>query len=349
MKTLSSLSLIIIMSVMACKSPQKDADVILESIAQSDKQWTGIAVSQTGRVFVNYPNWSSNVPVSVAEIENGMPRSYPNMEWNLRRDTLSFNAVQSVFIDSSDRLWILDTNNPRFKGVNPQGPMLYQFDLSADTLAAVFNFTKECFKDNSYFNDVRIDTRRNVAYMTDSGDGAIIVLDLNTRQARRLLDDHASTESETDHLFCDGNKWENSVHSDGIALTPNAEYLYYVALTGHTLYRIPTKDLLNENLTAEELEASVEKVEKIPATDGMLFDDDGNLYLGGLEDNSINRLNVDGSLEKLIQDPTIRWADSFAKDSQGHIYFTTSQIHLPENKRMEYDVFRYTPKKKSQD
>ncbi len=334
----------VVLVVNACQWPgDEENGVILETIAQSDKQWTGVAVSHSSRVFVNYPYWSSTVPVSVAEIVNGIPKAFPNMEWNQRKDTLSFNAVQSVYVDAKDRLWILDTNNPLFKGVKSGGPYLYQFDLEINKMILSYTFPNSCFKSNSYFNDVRVDTHNEVAYITDSGDGAIIVLDLTSKKARRLLDDHPSTESETDHLICDSVKWENTVHSDGIALSPKCDYLYYIALTGHTLYRIPTHALRNENLSKEELEAKVEKVRQIPATDGMLFDDLGNLYLGGLEDNSINRLNADGELEKVIIDYRIKWADSFAKDTLGNIYFTTSQIHLSPENRDKFKVYMIKP------
>ncbi|MBK3516747.1 L-dopachrome tautomerase-related protein [Carboxylicivirga marina] len=325
----------------SCQSNKKGtSEPTLSAVAASDKQWTGVAVSQSGRVFVNYPFWSGHVPVSVAEIVNGVPRAYPNMEWNQRTNSQTFNAVQSVFIDDIDRLWVLDTNNPQFKGVNAIGPQLYHFNLESNDVVKVYNLPEGVYKSNSYFNDVRIDSDKNMAYMTDSGDGAIIVLDLNTGHSQRLLDEHPSTQNEVDHLVCDGIRWENSVHSDGIALSPDRQYLYYIALSGHTLYRIPTNSLLNESMSPESLAKEVEKVKKIPATDGMLFDKAGNLYLGGLETNSVNRLNKDGEVEKLMESPRIRWADSFALDRDGNLYFTTSQIHLPEKERGKYEVLK---------
>ncbi|WP_430813732.1 SMP-30/gluconolactonase/LRE family protein [Carboxylicivirga sp. RSCT41] len=329
--------------LVSCQSKKKkdsNAEPVLSGVAESDKQWTGVAVNKDGRLFVNYPYWSGNVPVSVAEITNGIPRAYPNMEWNQRTGEISFNAVQSVFIDNIDRLWILDTNNAQFKGVNATGPQLYHFDLETNDVVKIYTFPEGVYKTNSYFNDVRVDTDKNIAYMTDSGDGAIIVLNLNTGQSQRLLDDHPSTNAETDHLVCDGQRWENTVHSDGIALSPDNEYLYYIALTGHTLYRIETEVLLNETISPEELAAKVERVKKVPATDGMLFDKKGNLYLGGLETNSVNRLNADGKVETLFQSPRIRWADSFAMDRDGNLYFTTSQIHLSEKDRGKYEVLK---------
>ncbi|MCT4590064.1 MAG: major royal jelly family protein [Carboxylicivirga sp.] len=325
--------------LISCQSKKKgEKELTLSEIAQSDKQWTGVAISQEGRLFVNYPYWSGNVPVSVAEVVNGVARAYPDMTWNQRTGSHSFNAVQSVFIDNKDRLWVLDTNNPQFKGVNEIGPQLYCFNLQNDELIKIYNFPVGVYKPASYFNDVRIDTNMNMAYLTDSGDGALIVLNLTTGQSQRLLDDHPSTKSESDHLMCNGRRWENSVDSDGIALSPDGQHLYFIALTGHTLYRISSAALLDESLSPEELAKQVEKVKKVPATDGMLFDKEGYLYLGGLENNSVNRLLPNGDVEQVMQSPRIRWADSFTMDQEGNLYFTTSQIHLPENERGKYEI-----------
>ena len=338
------LIVLLVFCTIACQNKNTPKQNKLEVIASSDKQWTGVAVDNKGRIFVNYPKWSDDVPISVAEIVNGEPVAYPNKDWNNRENTESFVAVQSVVVDKKNRLWILDTRNPLFKGVMKGGPMLYQFNLESNQKEQVYQFPEGVYQLNSYFNDVRIDTDKEVVYMTDSGDGAIIVLDLNTRESRRLLDHHVSTESEMDYLICDGKKWENSVHSDGIALSPDHEYLYYIALTAHSLYRIETNALLNKNLKEEALAVKVESVKKIPATDGMMFDKAGNLWLGGLENNSVNKINSNGELTSVVQDNSIRWADSFAEDTMGNIYFTTSQIHLPNEHRRAYEVIRFDPK-----
>lgn len=334
-----SVLLVLLMAFGACQNSKQIKENELQLVASSAQQWTGVAVSHEGRIFVNYPKWSNNVPVSVAEIINGKALAYPDKEWNKGDNPEVFTAVQSVVTDKKDRLWILDTKNPLFAGVLESGPILYQFNLKSNQKEKAYTFPQGVFMANSYFNDVRIDTNKEIAYLTDSGNGAIIVLNLQSGESRRLLDHHYSTESEVDSLICDGHNWKNSVHSDGIALSPDQNYLYYTALTGHTLYKIPTADLLNEQLSNEDIAEKVEKVMAIPATDGMLFDKKGNLWLGGLENNSIRKIDSRGKLVPVIQDPKIRWADSFAADKDGNIYFTTSQIHLPEKLRQSYDIF----------
>ncbi|NLR94268.1 SMP-30/gluconolactonase/LRE family protein [Flammeovirga agarivorans] len=331
----------------SCSSPQNEkksneteTSKSLELVSTSSAQWTGVAVSKKNRVFVNYPKWSENVPVAVAEIINGKPVPYPSEMWNTAGGVTSFTAVQSVVCDGRSRLWVLDTNNPQFRGVLEGGPVLYEFDLNTNELLRSYSFPKETYFEDSYFNDVRIDITKEVAYITDSGHGGIITLNLITGEAKLFFENNKAVKYETKHLICDGIKWENKVNSDGIALSPDNQFLYFIALTGHTLYRINTNYLWDEKLTKTEVEKHIEKVAKIPATDGMLFDRNGNLWLGGLESNSINVFTAKGELKTVLKGSEIRWADSFAKNLDREIYFTTSQIHLPEDKRGQYGLYK---------
>ena len=55
----------------------------LEEVAKFDHQVTGVTVSEDGRIFVNFPRWSEDVPVPVAEVkQDGSIAPYPNDEWN---------------------------------------------------------------------------------------------------------------------------------------------------------------------------------------------------------------------------------------------------------------------------
>ena len=46
------------------KPPLADEPRLVQ-MAESPNQWTGIAVSKAGRVFVNFPRWSPSIPMSV--------------------------------------------------------------------------------------------------------------------------------------------------------------------------------------------------------------------------------------------------------------------------------------------
>jgi sugar lactone lactonase YvrE len=187
----------------------------------------------------------------------------------------------------------------------------------------------------SYLNDVRIDTANQKAFITESAKGAIIVVDLVSGKARRLLDDHKSTKPEAGvKLVVDGKplidqqkKNPPQIASDGIALDSKNGYLYYHALTGHTLYRIKTSYLTDENLSKSDLESKVENVAQTPAPDGMLEAPDGNVYLTDLEGSAIVRWNASsGKIEPVIADKRLLWPDTLSWGPNGELYVTASQI-----------------------
>jgi hypothetical protein len=44
---------------------------------------TGVTVAPDGRIFVNFPRWTEDTPVSVAELmPDGSTKPYPDEEWN---------------------------------------------------------------------------------------------------------------------------------------------------------------------------------------------------------------------------------------------------------------------------
>jgi sugar lactone lactonase YvrE len=302
-----------------------------------DKQITGVGVStKSGRIFVNFPYWSEDHSISVAEIVNGQPKAFPNDEWNKPGPAGShFICVQSVVVDDQDNLWVLDPAAPKMQEIVKGGPKLVKIDLATNQVAQTIPFGEDVAPKKSYLNDVRIDTRTNTAFITESAKGAIIVVDLKSGKARRLLDGHPSTQPEKDvKLVVDGKalidqqrKTLPQIASDGIAFDVKNGYLYYHALTGHTLYRIQTSFLTDEKLTKRELESKVEKVGQTPAPDGMLEGPDGSVYLTDLEGSAVVRWNpASKRVEPIIADKRLLWPDTLSWGPNGEMYVTASQI-----------------------
>ncbi len=85
----------------------------LQQVAAFDHQATGVAVSETGRIFVNFPRWTEDAPLSVAEVnKDGNLTPYPNTEWNSWRNAEGkkkhpanhWVCVQSVVTDGKGGL-----------------------------------------------------------------------------------------------------------------------------------------------------------------------------------------------------------------------------------------------------
>ncbi len=338
----------------AAAEEDTEAPTTIIEVAKSRHQWTGIAVSKTGRVFVNFPRWSPNIPMSVGELDStGSVRAYPNEmlnSWLLGEDPKAkFVCVQSVSVDREDRLWILDAANPMFGGVVEGGPKLMHVDLTTNEILRTFYFDKTVAPSASYLNDVRVDTKNETAFITDSGLGAIVVLDLASGVSRRVLADDPSTKAEDVTVTVAGRAVAQKVHSDGIALDENDGWLYYQALTGHTMYRIPTKALREAHRDAkferEELGKKVKVFARSGVSDGLLFDH-GKVYVSALEESAIKRVDSKDRVETIVWDPRISWPDSFALGPDGSLWFTTSQIHLGPNPPTPYKIFRIPPQEK---
>jgi hypothetical protein len=77
------------------------------------------------------------------------------------------------------------------------------------------------------------------------------------------------------------------------------------------------------------------------AADGLLFGLDKRLYISALEENAIKRFDPEShETEIVVQDPAIKWPDTFTRDAAGRIHFTTAQIHLGEEVTEPYRIFR---------
>ncbi len=323
--------------------------IVLEPVAFSDIQWTGLAIANNGRLFVNYPRWSNNLPFSVAELIDGKPVPYPNQimnSWEPGKDpSTHLVCVQALYIDNKNMLWILDPANPMFKGTIPNGPKLLQVDLVTNTVIKTYPLGSEIAPEISYLNDVRIDTNNDFAYITDSKDGALIVLNLKTGEARRRLDNHPSTASENVILTVGGEPWMRNgekirVHSDGIAFDPIGDFVYYQVLTGRTMYRIKASLLRQFNLPESEIEKMVEKVGQTGAADGLIFGPDGKIYISALEHDAIFRTTPQGNVETVIKDKDIVWPDSFSFGKDNKLYFTTSRIHEGGEPKGPFGIYR---------
>jgi len=336
------------------KEKKQDEPSAIQEIASSEDQWTGITISEKGRMFVNFPRWSSDINMSVAEIkEDGKTIPFPNEKWNSWNSNKEhpenyFVCVQSIVVDDNNNLWILDTGNPQFKGVIPYAPKLVKVDLKSGKVVDKVVFGFDVLKDNSYLNDLRINTETKHIYITDSNDGAIVVFNYENGNVRRLLDDHYSTEPELP-LVIKGNPWRTSegelnfVASDGIALDSDNKYLYYHALTGLSLYRIGTKYLEDTSINQFSMKNHVEFVARTGASDGLIAGPDDAIYHSNVEENAIIRYNQNGTIDTVAHDKRIKWPDTFTFGKKGNLFFTTSQIHIT-NPEEPYKIFKITTK-----
>jgi sugar lactone lactonase YvrE len=297
------------------------------------QQVTGVAVSREGRVFVNFPFWSNQHNFSVVALDGkGGQTPFPDAAWNDKSGPVDsrFVCVQSVFVDDKDALWILDSASPMQQGVVKGGAKLVKVDLKTKKVDKIL-FDDSIAPPKSYLNDVRIDTENRFAFITESGEGSLVVVNLQSGKSRRVLSTHFSVKPQPGlQLKIENVLVDAQVAADCIALDANGGWLYYKALTGRTRYRIPVADLENDNLNDAQLAARVEPMrQKVPASDGLEFRD-GVVWITAIEDNGIARYDVaKDTLDYVFKDDQrLKWPDSLVWGPASELYVTTSQIHL---------------------
>lgn len=330
----------------------------LEQVFSDDTyQLTGVAVSKDGRLFTCYPLWPGPHRYDVVEIlTDNQVKPYPNEAMNSWKEgedgKNKWVCVQAVYVDDENNLWVVDAACPNMEQVYDNCFKLVKFNLATNSIEEVYRFDGVLSK-KSYINDVRVDTRRKAAYLTNSNEGGIVVVNLQTGTIRELLRNHYSVKHDPSFkLVVDGKEFKKNgkpVHlqSDGIALTADGEWLYYKPLTDNKLYRIRTAFLCNEELPDETRENMVEDLGSISVTDGMVFDSEGNLYLGDYENYKMITVTPAHNRKDLLADNRLIWPDSYAISEDDYLYISCSQINKQpdynegENKRSSpYAIYR---------
>lgn len=313
----------------------------LTKVATFDHQVTGVAVSVEGRRFVNFPRWTEDAPVSVAEVaKDGSLRAYPDARWNSWRNAQAnelpvsdhFVCVQSIVPDGQGNLWVVDAGAPGNEKILEGAPKLVKISLATNQVVKVIAIPGDVALQGTYLNDIRFSPDGATGYITDSGTrGAIIVVDLASGRSWRTLDGSPTTQIDKSvTVKLDGQPLRRpdgrqpAFAADGIAISSDGRTLYWQALTGQTLYSIATA-LLRQDVGEKDRQLGVRTVARTQVTDGIWMSKAGTLYLTSPTDYSIKRLNGT-AIETVLTDRRLRWPDTFAEGPDGTIYVTASHI-----------------------
>ncbi|WP_419710607.1 SMP-30/gluconolactonase/LRE family protein [Pseudomonas sp. NFX224] len=311
---------------------QQDSRLI--DVATSRHIWNGAAVTVDGRTFVSLTQ-SEGPGTSLAEIgKDGQLHPYPDAQWNTwnaAEPGQHFLHVNALRVGPDGKLWAVDAGNT---GINtgahavPGAGKLVKIDLASNRVEQVYTFASPVQQDNSYFDDVRFHGR--LAYLTDPGAVRLVVLDMDSGQARTVLEGH---ELSIDHLpmFADGNKLfipngqEKRVGLDQLEVSPDGKYLYYQAIPG-PLARIETRYIDDPKLAAREVEKHAEHWLDTWSTGGTAIDAAGNIYASDVNTRSVKRIAPDKTVSTVVADPRLIWVDALWIEG-GYLYLPAAQIN----------------------
>ncbi len=306
-----------------------------------DFRLVGIGVSKTGRVFATAPTARTSAGVNMVEVDGatGKVTPYPNAAWNTVRPVPDgkpeWGAVQALWDDRDDHLWALDTGVETPGDVIP--PKLVEFDLQTNQPIRTYTFDGVLTPQDS-LNDVRVDVPHQAAYLTNAGPrGGLVVLDLRSGRSRLVLaGDRSAVADPKEHLLIAGHpalRPDGSpvvIQTDGIALSPDAQWLYYRPLTDHNYWRVPTAALRNTGLGERALSGAVQFLGHDALSGGLIMDRRGTLYAGDIEHATVVALTIHGThmtSRIFVRDPgRLAWADGFAI-SGGNLYISDSHLN----------------------
>lgn len=125
---------------------QLRADSLTPVFQDNVHQFTGIAISHSGRMFINFPRWEEPHQYDVIEVlSNGAVRPYPDAGWNSWSKGVNGSnhwvCVQAVYVDDHDTLWVVDPGSPGMKGVQDHGAKVVSIDLKTDSVRRVYDLT----------------------------------------------------------------------------------------------------------------------------------------------------------------------------------------------------------------
>ena len=296
-----------------------------------------VTATPSGRIIMSQHQFYAPQASVVERRADGAITPFPNRALNdrSRRSGLTLDSVLGIRTDAEGVVWMLD--NGMRSGVTPK---LVGWDTRSDGLHRVIYLPEPVAPKNAFVNDFAVDSRHNRIFIVDPAGGAnaaIIVVDLVTGAARRVLEGHQSVVPEDIDLVIDGRPIETK-DADGRLTRPRIgvnpvtedlenEWLYYGPMHATSLYRIKAADLADESLDQNALGAKVERYSAKPICDGATIDRAGNIYLGDLAQNAIGVIKPDRSYARLAQSADLAWVDSLVFGPAGKLYAVVNQLH----------------------
>jgi len=319
--------------VAALSSTPALAEPTIRVLGQFDQRPGNPAVGPDGTVyFSNHPFDAPEFKVMKLADGKGVP--YPNEEVSR-----SLAAVIGIQVTAQGTLWILDM------GSDSTSPKLLGWDTRANRLEAVHYLPREASVDNSFHQDFAIDEKRRVAFIADmsragiTGESkpAIVAVDLDTGQTRRLLEGHRYLQPKDGSVMKaegepltftdpDGKTHPVRLGLNPIAINPADEWVYFSTLNPGPIYRVRASVLGNFGTAEDDILETVDVYADKPSSDGIAVGRDGRVYITNVDDNAISIADQSGT-RRWVQDPRLIWPDGLCIASDDSVVATVNQLN----------------------
>ncbi|XP_067671752.1 major royal jelly protein 1-like [Haliotis asinina] len=296
-------------------------------------------------VYITVPRLKKGVAstLNVITEKDGKPVLRPFPSWKMQTigDCSAIQFSQSMEIDPlTGWMWIIDTGvgfiADSTETICP--PKLIIYDINRRRMVRTHVFPDDVASRSSFLNDIvlhKVDGKAVLAYISDSGLAHIVTYDFRSDKSFSFADSSMLAESPPSSVVHIGNRsFAETIPVNGITMSPDFRYVYYSALAGTSLYRIPTTVLSNPKGLFKQ---SVRKVGvKKSQSDGMAFGQKC-MYYGGLSSSGVYQWDFmkdqnmaagpdDITLTSQVliahDDQRMKWVDTLAFDNEGSLWFT---------------------------
>lgn len=305
-----------------------------EIVAELEQGPGNVAVTPDGRIILSQHQFFEPEYRVVELTPDGDVVPFPNPSWSSAPgpDGKGLHAVLGVVADQRGVVWMVDNGG--------DVPRIVGWDTRTDRLHRVIPLPPHAAPEGAFPNDLAVDVAHEAIYLADfggKGGPALIVVDLRTGRARRVLQGHESVVAEDIPMVIDGYEVTLGpspeaeparVGVNPIAIDPTNTWVYYGAMHGDDLWRVRARDLLDASLTPDELAARVERFGDKPVSDGITLDAAGHVYVSDVTQGAIGVTGPDGGYRVYARDHRIEWPDGFAAGPDGWIYVTINKLHL---------------------
>ena len=322
----------------------------LETVLAYAEPIGGVAVDRRGRIFFAVHPESRPRGNKLLEYVDGAAVPYPS---GAAQQEL-FDTVQAIAIDRFDRLWTIDHGNHGLRR-----PRIIAIDLDSGKVLRDQSLDSDVAPPGSFLQDIEVSFDGRTIAIADASfwrkSPAIIIYDVESGQARRVLENHVSVSAESylihsqsqDMAFLGGMI---AMRGGVNGLAFSTDWLYFSAISGSGLFRVRLSDLRNAEMPTSQLGARVERYSDKPLSNGLTIDLNGNVYVTDIEHSAIFIIGAGHSPRTLIQSPALRWPNAMSFGPDGYIFVSDSalpELILQNREHIDangpYRVFRFRP------
>jgi sugar lactone lactonase YvrE len=307
----------------------------LEVVAVLDQGPGNVTVTPEGRIIFSQHQFYSPELRVVELLPGGRIVPFPTSDWARApvAGGVGLNAVLGLRSDRNGIVWMLDNGG--------DVPRVVAWNTRSNRLHRIIPIPAPATRPGSFHNDLAVDTKNGALYVADFGGDrgpAIVVVDLKTGTARRVLEGHGSVQAEDISTVIegkpprmrapDGSLKEARVGLNPITIDHEAKWVYFGAMHSDDIWRVRTKDLTNSKLSAVELGGRVHRHGAKAPSDGISIDAAGNIYVTDITRKAIGVTRPDGRYQILAQDDErLAWPDGISAGPDGWMYATVNKLN----------------------